>query len=51
MKLARENQTGHTYCGISVTAAIGRENITGLQFHPERSGHAALKLLSRFSGL
>jgi glutamine amidotransferase len=36
------------YQGQSVTAAINRENITGLQFHPERSGPAGLEILSRF---
>ena len=39
-----------TYRGLNITAAIGRENIIGLQFHPERSGPAGLRLLSRFSG-
>jgi glutamine amidotransferase len=39
-----------TYRGLDITAAIGRDNIIGLQFHPERSGPAGLRLLSRFSG-
>jgi glutamine amidotransferase len=39
-----------TYRGLNITAAIGRENIIGLQFHPERSGRAGLRLLSRFAG-
>lgn len=39
-----------TYRGLDITAAIGRDNIMGLQFHPERSGPAGLRLLSRFAG-
>lgn len=36
--------------GSDVTAAITKENITGVQFHPERSGSAGLNLLARFMG-
>lgn len=36
------------YEGVAVTAAIRCENITGIQFHPERSGAAGLDLLERF---
>jgi len=36
------------YEGLAVTAAIGRDNVTGLQFHPERSGPHGLKILKRF---
>lgn len=38
------------YCngGHLVTAAIRSNNVTGLQFHPERSGQVGLKILSQF---
>ena len=36
------------YEGQPVNAAINRNNITGLQFHPERSGPAGLEILRRF---
>ena len=32
----------------SITAAIGHENVIGVQFHPEKSQNAGLNLLQRF---
>lgn len=37
--------------GIELTAAAGRENVLGCQFHPEKSGAAGLKILQAFCEL
>ena len=36
------------YEGIQITAAVRKDNITGLQFHPEKSGEVGLKILKQF---
>jgi len=36
------------YEGLEITAAINKENVTGLQFHPEKSGEAGLNVLRSF---
>ena len=36
------------YNGQAITAAVVKDNVTGLQFHPERSGPAGQKVLDRF---
>ncbi len=37
-----------TEYGISYCASFERDNIFGMQFHPEKSGEAGLKILSKF---
>jgi glutamine amidotransferase len=36
------------YGGHLIAAVIARENVTGCQFHPEKSGEIGLKILKRF---
>jgi len=37
--------------GMLVAAAIKKDNVTGLQFHPEKSGEIGLKVLNEFMSL
>jgi imidazole glycerol-phosphate synthase subunit HisH len=37
--------------GVPIPATIGRDNIYGCQFHPEKSGEVGLKILHRFLSL
>lgn len=36
------------YGGQPITAAIARDNVTGTQFHPEKSGAVGLRMLGHF---
>lgn len=39
---------GSTHYGIPFTSAVARDNIFAVQFHPEKSAHAGLRLLANF---
>lgn len=39
------------YNGRLIAAAVTRDNVTGVQFHPEKSGPAGLAVLARFLSL
>ena len=36
------------YGGLKISAAVQRENVSGCQFHPEKSGEVGLRILRRF---
>jgi len=43
------NQVAHTlYGGHRISAVISKNQITGCQFHPEKSGEVGLKILRKF---
>lgn len=47
-KTSPENVIGWTDYGIRFPSAVQRNNFTGFQFHPEKSGRAGLKLIENF---
>ncbi|MFO8065554.1 MAG: imidazole glycerol phosphate synthase subunit HisH [Spirochaetota bacterium] len=46
-----EHRLGATEYGIRFAAGVCRENLTAVQFHPEKSGQAGLRLLSNFMSM
>ncbi|MEI7890009.1 MAG: imidazole glycerol phosphate synthase subunit HisH [Actinomycetes bacterium] len=47
----REDVLGTASHGEVFTSAVERENIYGVQFHPEKSSDAGLRLLGNFAGI
>lgn len=46
-----EGLSATTDYGIDVTAAVRKDNVYGMQFHPEKSGEVGLKILNAFNNL
>jgi len=44
----KEDIIGETEYGIVFCSVVGKENIYGVQFHPEKSGRPGLRLLKNF---
>lgn len=40
-----------THYGLDFDSGIGRDNVFGLQFHPEKSHHFGMKILQNFASL
>lgn len=45
---AEEVIASSEYGGIEIPALVGRKNVLGAQFHPEKSGYEGLSILKRF---
>jgi glutamine amidotransferase len=46
-----EHVIGTAFYGMDITVAVNKDNIYGLQFHPEKSGVEGLKMLRNFARL
>lgn len=44
----QDNVIGSTFYGINFASAIGKDNMFGVQFHPEKSHHFGMQLLKNF---
>lgn len=50
-ELEEDSLDADSFYGINVPAAVSKGNVFGLQFHPEKSGDAGIKMLKNFWGL
>ena len=44
----KEQRLAYTDYGTDITAVVGKANMIGLQFHPEKSGPIGLKMIENF---
>ena len=51
IKIAKDNILAETKYGTNFASIVGKENIYGVQFHPEKSSSQGLNLLKEFIGV
>ena len=44
----QKQRLAHSDYGTDITAVVGKDNMVGLQFHPEKSGQTGLKMIENF---
>ena len=44
----QEQRLARTDYGTDITAVVGKDNMVGLQFHPEKSDKIGLKIIKNF---
>ena len=44
----KEGALATSFYGTEFAAVVGKENVFGTQFHPEKSGEVGLKILKNF---
>ena len=49
--LNKDNVVGLTNYGINFPSIVAKENIYGVQFHPEKSSDQGIELISKFLSL
>ena len=43
-----KQRLAYTDYGTDITAVVGKDNLLGFQFHPEKSGQTGLKMIENF---
>ena len=44
----QKQRLAYTDYGTDITAVVSKDNMVGLQFHPEKSGQVGLKIIENF---
>ena len=45
---SKEQRLAHASYGGDITAIVAKDNMAGLQFHPEKSSHSGMKIIQNF---
>jgi glutamine amidotransferase len=46
--LSQEQRLAHVSYGGDITAIVAKDNMVGLQFHPEKSSLSGMKIIQNF---